>query len=85
MQRSDAIHCLLQLKEFEALPLVKSAFFKYNLSLVSHRTAVILFSDPEVRVVIGYPKDANNTFLFTIGLSFDDSESSEHYNNISLM
>uniref|UniRef100_A0A0R3WS37 TGc domain-containing protein n=1 Tax=Hydatigena taeniaeformis TaxID=6205 RepID=A0A0R3WS37_HYDTA len=79
------LHHPITLEEFEALPLVKSAFFKYNLSLVSHRTAVILFSDPEVRVVIGYPKDANNTFLFTIGLSFDDSESSEHYNNISLM
>ncbi|KAL5964338.1 Hillarin [Taenia solium] len=79
------LHHPITLEEFEALPLVKSAFFKYNLSLVSHRTAVILFSDPETRVVIGYPKDANNTFLFTIGLSFDDSELSEHYNNTSLM
>ncbi|CDS40088.1 Transglutaminase [Echinococcus multilocularis] len=79
------LHHPITLEEFETLPLVKSAFFKYNLSLVSHRTAVILFSEPEVRVVIGYPKDANNTFLFTIGLSFDDSELSEHYHNTSLL
>ena len=72
-------------QEFEALPLVKSAFFRYNLSLVSHRTAVILFTEPEVRVVIGYPRDTPNRFLFTIGLSFDDSETGEHYKNTSLM
>ncbi|KAM7539819.1 hypothetical protein Aperf_G00000021016 [Anoplocephala perfoliata] len=79
------LHHPITLEEFEALPLVKSAFFKYNLSLVSHRTAVILFNEPEVRVLIGYPRDAANSFLFTTGLCFDDSESGEHYKNISLM
>ncbi|VDD81628.1 unnamed protein product [Mesocestoides corti] len=79
------LHHPITLEEFETLPLVKSAFFKYNLSLLSHRTAVILFSDPEVRVVVGFPKDAENSFLFTIGLSFDDNDSAEHYKNVSLM
>ncbi|KAM3177868.1 hypothetical protein ACTXT7_003705 [Hymenolepis weldensis] len=79
------LHHPITLEEFESLPLVKSAFFKYNLSLVSHRTAVILFNEPEVRVVIGYPRDAANTFLFTIGLCFDDSESGENYQNTPLM
>ncbi|VUZ48628.1 unnamed protein product [Hymenolepis diminuta] len=79
------LHHPITLEEFESLPLVKSAFFKYNLSLVSHRTAVILFNEPEVRVVIGYPREAANTFLFTIGLCFDDSESGENYQNTPLM
>ncbi|VDO10241.1 unnamed protein product [Rodentolepis nana] len=71
--------------EFESLPLVKSAFFKFNLSLVSHRTAVIVFNEPEVRVVIGYSREAANALLFTIGLCFDDAESGEDYQNTSLI
>lgn len=67
------------------LALVKSAFFKYNLSLISHRNAVITFKEPELRIVVGYPVGFDSVISFTIGLSFDDKETGEHFQNVSLM
>ncbi|KAH8870597.1 Hillarin [Schistosoma japonicum] len=74
----------ITLKEFENLAPVKSAFFKYNLDLVTHRNAVIICSDPEVRIVIAFPSGAENYLSFTFGLSFDNQEGSEEYRGIPL-
>ncbi|CAH8583625.1 unnamed protein product [Heterobilharzia americana] len=74
----------ITLKEFENLAPVKSAFFKYNLDLITHRNAVILCSDPEARIVIAFPSGAENYLSFTFGLSFDNQEGSEEYRGIPL-
>ncbi|CAH8854047.1 unnamed protein product [Trichobilharzia szidati] len=74
----------ITLKEFENLAPVKSAFFKYNLDLITHRNAVIVCSDPEVRIVIAFPAGAENYLSFTFGLSFDNQEGSEEFRGIPL-
>ncbi|BHF57665.1 hypothetical protein SprV_0100060800 [Sparganum proliferum] len=70
--------------EFESLALVKSAFFKYNLSLLTYRNAVVVFTDPEIRIVVGFPPGSENILSFTIGLTFDDQDFTEHYNSVPL-
>lgn len=44
------------LEEFENLVPIKSAFFKYGLSVVSHRNAIIHVEEGEVTIVIGCSK-----------------------------
>uniref|UniRef100_A0A0V0J7E0 Transglutaminase-like domain-containing protein n=1 Tax=Schistocephalus solidus TaxID=70667 RepID=A0A0V0J7E0_SCHSO len=79
------LHHPVTLEEFESLALVKSAFFKYNLSLLSYRNAVIVFTDPEIRIVVGFPPGSENFLSFTLGLTFDDQDFTEHYNSVPLI
>ncbi|VDN11301.1 unnamed protein product [Dibothriocephalus latus] len=79
------LHHPITLEEFESLALVKSAFFKYNLSLLSYRNAVVVFTDPEIRIVVGFPPGSENFLAFTIGLTFDDQDFTEHYNSVPLV
>ncbi|VDN09328.1 unnamed protein product [Dibothriocephalus latus] len=72
------------LKEFESFVRVKPAFFKYNLSLLSHRKAVVAFTDPEIRIVVGLPSGGENFLFFDIKLTFDDKDFTEDYNGVSL-
>ncbi|KAF8568784.1 hypothetical protein P879_06788, partial [Paragonimus westermani] len=74
----------ISLKEFENLAPVKSAFFKYNLDLVTHRNAVIMCSDPEVCIAIAFPPQAEQYLSFTFGLSIDNKEGSEDYRGLPL-
>lgn len=54
------------LEEFENLVPIKSAFFKYGLSVVSHRNAIIHVEEGELTIVIGCSKGSNLAFTFNL-------------------
>ncbi|VDN19008.1 unnamed protein product [Dibothriocephalus latus] len=70
--------------DFESFVRVKPAFFKYNLSLLSHRKAVVVFTDPEIRIAVGLPSDSEKVLFFDVKLTFDDQDFTEDYNGVSL-
>ncbi|KAA0189487.1 hypothetical protein FBUS_06687 [Fasciolopsis buskii] len=74
----------ISLKDIENLALVKSAFFEYNLILVTHRNAVIVTAEPELRVEISFPPGADQYMSFTFGLSIDDKDGIDDYRGLPL-
>ncbi|CAH1783747.1 unnamed protein product, partial [Owenia fusiformis] len=71
----------LLLAEFENLAPVKSAFFKFDLQLISHKQAVIS-SPGEVEVTVACPPWKGNEIAFTFTLTFEDGR--EEYQGTKL-
>ncbi|VDN12564.1 unnamed protein product, partial [Dibothriocephalus latus] len=71
--------------EFASLAFVLSPFFKYNLSLLTHRNGVVEFTEPEIRIDVGFPQGSENLLFFDIELKFDDQDFTEHYNRVPLI
>lgn len=63
----------ISLGDFENLVPVKSAFFKYGLQILSHRSAVIQ-TKREVTIRIGCPPVKAKQLAFTFTLSYDDGK-----------
>ncbi|VDK85120.1 unnamed protein product [Dibothriocephalus latus] len=78
------LHEPITLKEFQSFPFVRISFFKYNLSMHSHCKAVVESTDPEIRILLGFPSGSEKSLSFSTQLTFDDQDSTENYNSIPL-
>ncbi|VDK52039.1 unnamed protein product, partial [Dibothriocephalus latus] len=70
--------------EFESFAHVKPPFFKYDLSLLSTRNAVVVSADPEIRILVGFPSGSENILFFDIKLTFNDENFTDHFKSVPL-
>ncbi|KAL8579137.1 hypothetical protein ACOMHN_036076 [Nucella lapillus] len=75
----------VSLQEFEAMPLVKSYFFKCAMYFVSHHNGVIGTKNGRITLTLGYKKPTNFSFKVTFAENGDEEFQGQKLKNYALL